>query len=37
LTAEQKRIPVDMSRELLRVPSVQVARQWHDIVTPDES
>jgi hypothetical protein len=37
LTAEQKRIRVDMSRELLRVLSVQMARQWHDIVTLDES
>jgi hypothetical protein len=26
-----------MSRELLRILSVQVAREWHDIVTLDES
>jgi hypothetical protein len=37
LIAEQKRIRVDMSRELLRVVSVQMARQEHDIVTLDES
>jgi hypothetical protein len=37
LTAEQKRIRVDMSRELLPVLSVQMAHQWHDIVTLDES
>jgi hypothetical protein len=37
LTAEQKRIRVNMSRELLRVFSVQMARQWHEIVALDES
>ena len=37
LTAEQKQMRVTMSRELLRVLSVQRARQWHDIVTLDES
>jgi hypothetical protein len=37
LTAEQKRIRVGMSRELLRVLPVQMASQWHDIVILDES
>jgi hypothetical protein len=37
LTAKQKRIRVDMSRELLCILSVQMARQWHDIVTLDKS
>jgi hypothetical protein len=35
--AEQKQIRVQMSIELLQVLSVQSARQWHDIVTLDES
>jgi hypothetical protein len=37
LTAEHKQIPVQMAIELLHVPSAQSARQWHDIVTLDES
>jgi hypothetical protein len=37
LTAEQKQIRVQMAIELLQVISVQSARQWHDIVTLDES
>jgi hypothetical protein len=37
LNAEQKRIRVAMAAELLRVLSVQGARQWHDLVTLDES
>jgi hypothetical protein len=37
LNAEQKRILVNMSGELLRVLSVQGARQWHDFVSLDES
>jgi histone-lysine N-methyltransferase SETMAR len=37
LTAEQKRIRLGRFRELLHVLSVQMARQWHDIVTLDES
>jgi hypothetical protein len=37
LTAEQKQIRVQMSIELLQVLSVQSTRQWHDIVTLDES
>jgi hypothetical protein len=37
LTAEQKQIRVQMAIELLQVLSVQRTRQWHDIVTLDES
>jgi hypothetical protein len=37
LTAEQKQIRVLMAIELLQVFSVQSTRQWHDIVTLDES
>jgi hypothetical protein len=37
LAAEQKRIRVDKSCEFLHVLSVQMARQWHNIVTVDES
>jgi hypothetical protein len=37
LNPEQKPIRVDMSGGLLRVLSVQGARQWHDLVTLDES
>jgi hypothetical protein len=37
LTAEQKQIPIQMAIELLQVLSVQSTRQWHDIVTLDES
>jgi hypothetical protein len=39
LNPEQKRIRVNMAGELelLRVLSVQGARQWHELVTPDES
>jgi hypothetical protein len=37
LTAEQKHIRVQMAIELLQVLSVQSTRQWHDIVTLDES
>jgi hypothetical protein len=37
LTAEQKQIQVQMAIELLHVLSVQSTRQWHDIVTLDES
>jgi hypothetical protein len=37
LTAEQKQIQVKMAIELLQVLSLQSARQWHDIVTLDES
>jgi hypothetical protein len=37
LTAEQKRIWVQMAIERLQVLSVQNMRQWHDIVTLDES
>jgi hypothetical protein len=37
LTAEQKKIRVQMAIELLQVLSVQSTRQWHDIVTLDES
>jgi hypothetical protein len=37
LTAEQKQIRVQMAIEPLQVLSVQSARQWHDIVTLDES
>jgi hypothetical protein len=36
LNSEQKRIRVNMAGELLRVLSVQGARQWHDLVTLDE-
>jgi hypothetical protein len=35
--AEQKQIRVQMAIELLQVLSVQSTRQWHDIVTLDES
>jgi hypothetical protein len=37
LTMEQKQIRVQMVIELLQVLSVQSTRQWHDIVTLDES
>jgi hypothetical protein len=37
LTAEQKQIPVQMAIKLLQVLSVRSTRQWHDIVTLDES
>jgi hypothetical protein len=37
LNPEQQWIPVNMGSELLRVLSVQGARQWHDLVTLDES
>jgi hypothetical protein len=37
LTAEQEQILVQMAIELLQVLSVQITRQWHDIVTLDES
>jgi hypothetical protein len=37
LTAAQKQIRVQMTIELLQVLSVQSTRQWHDIVTLDES
>jgi hypothetical protein len=37
LTAEQEHIRVLMAIELLQVLSVQSTRQWHDIVTLDES
>jgi hypothetical protein len=37
LTAEQKQIRVQMAIELLQVLSMQSVRQWHDIVTLDES
>jgi hypothetical protein len=37
LNPEQKRIRVNMAGELLHVLSLQGARQWHDVVTPDES
>jgi hypothetical protein len=37
LNPQQKRIRVNMAGELLRVLSVQGARQWHDLVTLDES
>jgi hypothetical protein len=36
-TAEQKQIRVQMAIELLQALSVQNTRQWHDIVTLDES
>jgi hypothetical protein len=37
LNLEQKRIRVNMAGELLRVLSIQGARQWHDLATLDES
>jgi hypothetical protein len=37
LTAEQKLIRVQMAIELLQVLSMQSTRQWHNIVTLDES
>jgi hypothetical protein len=37
LRAEQKQVRVQMAIELLQVLSVQSTRQWHDIVTLDES
>jgi hypothetical protein len=37
LTAEQKQIRVQMAIDRLQVLSVQSMRQWHDIVTLDES
>jgi hypothetical protein len=37
LTAEQKQIRVHMAIEPLQVLSVQSTRQWHNIVTLDES
>jgi hypothetical protein len=37
LTPQQKRFRVDRPLELLRVSSVQMTRQWHDIVILDES
>jgi hypothetical protein len=37
LTTEQKQIRILMAIELLQVLSVQSTRQWHDIVTLDES
>jgi hypothetical protein len=37
LTAEQKQIRVQITIELLQVLSVQSTRQWHGIVTLDES
>jgi hypothetical protein len=37
LTAEQKQIRVQMTIELLQILSVQSTRQWHDIITLDES
>jgi hypothetical protein len=37
LNPEQRRIRVNMAGELLRVLSMQGARQWHDLVTLDES
>jgi hypothetical protein len=37
LTAEQKQIWIHMAIKLLQVLSVQSTRQWHDIVTLDES
>jgi hypothetical protein len=37
LNPEQKRIRVHMAGELLRVLSVQGARQWHDLGTLDKS
>jgi hypothetical protein len=37
LTAEQKQIWVQIAIELLHVLSAQSTRQWHDVVTLDES
>jgi hypothetical protein len=37
LAAKQKQILVQMAIELLQVLSVQNTRQWHDIITLDES
>jgi hypothetical protein len=37
LSDQQKAIRVNLSRELLRVLEVQQSRDWHDIVTLDES
>jgi hypothetical protein len=37
LTTEQKQIRIQMAIELLQALSVQSMRQWHDIVTVDES
>jgi hypothetical protein len=37
MTAEQKQIPVQMAIELLQGLSMQSTRQWHDIITLDES
>jgi hypothetical protein len=37
LNPEQQSIRVDMAGELLRVLSVEGARQWHDLVALDES
>jgi hypothetical protein len=37
LKAEQKQIRVQMAIELLQILLVQSTRQWHDIVTLDES
>jgi hypothetical protein len=37
LTAEQKQIRIQLAIEPLQVLSVQSKRQWHDIVTLDES
>jgi hypothetical protein len=37
LTAEQKQIRIQMTIKLLQVLSLQSTRQWHDIVTLDES
>jgi hypothetical protein len=37
LTAEQKQIRVQMAFKLLQILSVQSTRQWHYIVTLDES
>jgi hypothetical protein len=37
LTAEQKQIQVQTAIELFQVSSVQITRQWYDIVTLDES
>jgi hypothetical protein len=37
LTAEQKKIRVQTAIELLQVLSAQSTRQWHDIVTLNES
>jgi hypothetical protein len=37
LTVEHEQIRVQMTIELLQILSVQSTRQWHDIVTLDES